>query len=172
MRDPQYPGRSPVMSTRAMVATSQPMATQAGLEMLRRGGNAMDAAIAASATLCVTEPQSTGVGGDCFILYHESESGRLHGLNGSGRMPRRGTLEALRRRGTTQRMPEQGILTVTVPVERPVPRATRQELEARGHQLVEAEKPFGGAQCIHIDWQTGVLQAASDPRKDGCALGY
>ena len=115
MRDPQYPGRSLVMSTHGMVATSQPMATQAGLEILRRGGNAMDAAIAASATLCVTEPQSTGIGGDCFILYHESESGQLHGLNGSGRMPRKDTLEAFRSRGITQRMPEQGILTVTVP---------------------------------------------------------
>jgi gamma-glutamyltranspeptidase/glutathione hydrolase len=114
MRDIQFPGRSVVMSTRGMVATSQPMATQAGLEMLRRGGNAVDAAIAASAVLCVTEPQSTGVGGDCFLLYHEARTGRLHGLNGSGRAPAKATLEAYRARGL-ERVPERGPLAVTVP---------------------------------------------------------
>jgi len=102
------------MSTRAMVASSQPMATWAGLDVLRRGGNAIDAAIAASATLCVTEPQSTGIGGDCFILYHESSSGRLHGLNGSGRAPARATLDEYLRRGCDA-VPERGILAVTVP---------------------------------------------------------
>ena len=85
MRDLQFPGRSVVMGTRAIVATSQPMATSAALDILRRGGNAMDAAVAACATQCVTEPQSTGIGGDCFLLYHEASSGRLFGLNGSGR---------------------------------------------------------------------------------------
>lgn len=114
MRDMQYPGRSVVMSTRAMVATSQPMATHVGLDILRRGGNAMDAAVAAAATLCVTEPQSTGIGGDCFLLYHEGKSGKLYGLNGSGRAPGRATLEEMRRRGHTT-MPEHGILAVTVP---------------------------------------------------------
>ncbi len=114
MRDIQYPGRSVVMSTGAMVATSQPMATAAALDVLRRGGNAMDAAIAASATLCVTEPQSTGIGGDCFLLYHEGRSGALYGLNGSGRAPRRATREELIGRGHSH-MPEYGILSVTVP---------------------------------------------------------
>ena len=114
MRDNQYPGRSVVISTRGMVATSQPMATFAGLDILRRGGNAIDAAIAASATLCVTEPQSTGIGGDCFLLYHEAKSGKLYGLNGSGRAPRKATLEEMRRRGASV-MPEHGILLVTVP---------------------------------------------------------
>ena len=114
MRDIQYPGRSVVMSTRAMVATSQPMATFVGLDVLRRGGNAMDAAVAAGATLCVTEPQSTGIGGDCFLLYHDAKSGRLYGLNGSGRAPAKATREELRQRGHTA-MPERGILSVTVP---------------------------------------------------------
>jgi gamma-glutamyltranspeptidase/glutathione hydrolase len=102
------------MSTNGMISTSQPMATQVGLEVLKSGGNAMDAAIAASATLCVTEPQSTGIGGDCFILYHEAKTGKLHGLNGSGRAPARATLEAYRRRGH-QVVPERGVLSVTVP---------------------------------------------------------
>jgi gamma-glutamyltranspeptidase / glutathione hydrolase len=114
MRDIQYPGRSVVMSTEGMVATSQPMATQVGLHVLRNGGNAMDAAIAAGATQCVTEPQSTGIGGDCFVLYHEAKSGKLYGLNGSGRAPRRATLEEYRRRGYAV-MPEHGIHSVTIP---------------------------------------------------------
>ena len=97
-----------------MVATSQPMATAAALQILRRGGNAMDAAVAASATLCVTEPLSTGIGGDCFLLYYEAATGELHALNGSGRAPGRATPDAIRAAGTTQ-IPERGILTVTVP---------------------------------------------------------
>ncbi|MHB1142626.1 MAG: gamma-glutamyltransferase [Sulfuricaulis sp.] len=114
MRDNQYPGRSVVMSTRGMIATSQPMATQTGLAVLQAGGNAMDAAIAASAVLCVTEPQATGIGGDCFLLYHEAKTGKLHGLNGSGRAPARATLEEFERRGLMQ-VPESGILSVIVP---------------------------------------------------------
>ncbi len=100
-----------VMSTGGMVASSQPMATQVGLRVLQNGGNALDAAIAAGATLCVTEPQSTGIGGDCFVLYHEAKSGKLHGLNGSGRAPKRATLQEYRRRGYAD-MPEHGIHSV------------------------------------------------------------
>ena len=114
MRDIQYPGRSVVMATGAMVATSQPMATAAALQILRRGGNAMDAAVAANATLCVTEPLSTGIGGDCFLLYHEAATGKLHALNGSGRAPGRATPDAMRTYGMTT-VPERGILSVSVP---------------------------------------------------------
>ena len=114
MRDNQYPGRSVVMSTRGMIAASQPLATQAGLTVLQAGGNAMDAAIAASAVLCVAEPQATGIGGDCFLLYREAKTGKLHGLNGSGRAPARATLEEFERRGLMQ-VPEFGILSTIVP---------------------------------------------------------
>lgn len=114
MRNHQFPGRSVVMSTDAMAATSQPMATQAALQILRDGGNALDAAIAASATLTVVESYSTGIGGDCFILYHEASSGKLHALNGSGRSAAAATIEAMQSRGH-ETMPEQGILAVTVP---------------------------------------------------------
>lgn len=114
MRDIHYPGRSVAMSRNGMVATSHPMAVQTGLEVLKSGGNAMDAAVAASAALCVVEPQSTGIGGDCFILYHEAKTGTLHGLNGSGRAPAKATPEEYRRRGHTS-VPERGILSVSVP---------------------------------------------------------
>ncbi len=114
MRNIQFPGRSPVMSTEAMAATSQPMATATALQVLRDGGNALDAAIAASAVLGVVESYSTGIGGDCFILYHEAATGQLHALNGSGRSPAAATAEAIRERGH-ESVPEQGILAVTVP---------------------------------------------------------
>jgi gamma-glutamyltranspeptidase/glutathione hydrolase len=90
------------------------MATAAALQVLRRGGNAMDAAVAASATLCVTEPLSTGIGGDCFLLYHEAATGELHALNGSGRAPGRATPDAMRALNMTT-VPERGILSVSIP---------------------------------------------------------
>ncbi len=79
--------RSPALSAAGMVASSQPLATAAGVEALRRGGGAADAAIAAAAALAVTQPCSTGLGGDAFCLYYEAASGCVHALNGSGRSP-------------------------------------------------------------------------------------
>jgi gamma-glutamyltranspeptidase/glutathione hydrolase len=114
MRNHQLPGRSVVMSTEAMAATSQPMATEAALQVMREGGNALDAAIAASAVLAVVESYSTGIGGDCFILYHEAATDKLHALNGSGRAPAAATAAEIRSRGF-ETMPVKGILSVTVP---------------------------------------------------------
>ena len=114
MRNHQLPGRSVVMAADAMAATSQPLATEAAIRVLREGGNALDAAIAASGVLSVVETYSSGIGGDCFILYHEAASGKLHALNGSGRAPAAATAEAIRARGFSS-MPEQDILAVTVP---------------------------------------------------------
>jgi gamma-glutamyltranspeptidase / glutathione hydrolase len=79
--------RSPVLGRKGMVATSQPLAVAAGLEILRKGGTAADAAVATAAALNVTEPTSTGVGGDCFALYYDAESKNITALNGSGRAP-------------------------------------------------------------------------------------
>ncbi len=82
-----------------MVAASQPLAVAAGLEILAAGGNAADAAVATAAALSVTEPTSTGIGGDCFALYYEAASGQITALNGSGRAPAGLTLERLAREG-------------------------------------------------------------------------
>lgn len=85
--------RSPVLSTRGAVASSQPLATMAGITMLQAGGNAADAAVAAAAALAVTEPGSTGIGGDCFALFYRASDGAVLAINGSGRSPNALTLD-------------------------------------------------------------------------------
>jgi gamma-glutamyltranspeptidase / glutathione hydrolase len=97
-----------------MVCASVPMAAAAGIDVLRRGGNAVDAAIATAAVLCVVEPMMTGVGGDAFALVWSAAEDRLLGLNGSGRAPGGATLEAVRARGLREIAPR-GILSATVP---------------------------------------------------------
>jgi len=107
--------RSPVLGTRGSVATSQPLATAAGLQMLARGGSAADAAVAAAVALGVTEPTSTGIGGDCFALYFEAATHQVTALNGSGRAPSALTLERAHADGFKQRFPAFHAHTVTVP---------------------------------------------------------
>ena len=87
--------RSPVYSRRGMIAASQPLAVAAGLEILAAGGNAADAAVATAAALNVTEPTSTGIGGDCFALFYDAATCQVTALNGSGRAPAALTLERL-----------------------------------------------------------------------------
>jgi gamma-glutamyltranspeptidase / glutathione hydrolase len=108
-----YPSRRmPVLASRGVVATSQPLAAQAGLTMLQQGGNACDAAVATAIALTVLEPTSNGIGGDAFALLWDGA--RLHGLNGSGRAAGAATIAAVRAAGHTQ-MPQRGWLPVTVP---------------------------------------------------------
>ncbi|MEN8152128.1 MAG: gamma-glutamyltransferase family protein [Planctomycetota bacterium] len=106
--------RSDVRGTRGMVATSQPLAAEAALDTLRRGGSAADAAVVAGAMLSVTEPVSTGPGGDAFALVYEAATGKVHALNGSGRSAAATSREELRRL-MYSRMPTYTAHTVTVP---------------------------------------------------------
>lgn len=106
--------RSVVMGTRGMVASSQPLATLAGCRMLLKGGNAVDAAVAAVSTLNVVEPYSVGIGGDAFALIYLAKENRLIGMNASGRAPYRASIDWFRKNGMDE-IPEKGILPVTVP---------------------------------------------------------
>jgi len=109
-----WSGRRSVVFARRVVATSQPLAAQAGLRLLQEGGNAVDAAVTAAATLAVVEPHMTGVGGDLFALVYAGATGRIHCLNASGRAPARATLDELQGRGLAE-IPPRSILAVTVP---------------------------------------------------------
>jgi len=97
------------------VATSQPLAAQAGLRMLLDGGTAADAAVAAAAVLNVVEPMSTGLGGDAFALVYRAETKKVYALNASGRAPAAATLERLCSLGVRDEIPLRGMLPVTVP---------------------------------------------------------
>ena len=107
--------RSPVLTTGGAVASSQPLATRAGLRILDAGGTAADAAIAVAAALQVTQACSTGLGGDAFCLYYDAASSRLYGLNGSGRAPGALTLEEARKVAVDGHLPDFHAHTVTVP---------------------------------------------------------
>src|SRR5207244_2041764 len=107
-------GRSVVSTQLGIVAASHPLAARAGVEMLERGGNAVDAAIAANATIGLMEPAMNGIGGDLFVIYYEAKTGKLYGLNSGGWAPTGLTPEFLRSKGQT-RMPGTGIYSVTVP---------------------------------------------------------
>ncbi len=108
------PGRSVVRAQHGMVASSQPLASQVGLDVLKRGGNAVDAAIAMAAMLNVTEPMMTGIGGDAFMLVYWSKTKELKGLNASGRAPRALNLEHFSKKGI-KGIPTEGMESITVP---------------------------------------------------------
>lgn len=160
--------RSMVISPYGIVATSQVQASQAGAEILSRGGSAVDAAIAANATLGVIEPDMNGIGGDLFAIYWEAKTGKLYGLNASGWAPKALTIEHLKARDLTK-MPADGIDTVTVPgaVE------GWNELHKRfGHlpwkdlftpAIFFAENGFAMPELIGADWKGSEPKLKSDP---------
>lgn len=115
MNEPVFASRrSPVYARGGMVAASQPLAAAAGVDILSKGGNAADAAVAIAAALNVTEPTSTGIGGDMFALFFDADSGRVQALNGSGRSPAALTLDKLRKEGFVE-LPPYHAYTITVP---------------------------------------------------------
>ena len=107
-------GRSMVISRNGIVAAESPLAAQAGVQMLERGGNAVDAAVAANAMMGLVAPMSNGIGGDLFAIVYDAKTGKLYGLNASGWAPAGLTIEFLRNQGLRD-MPSRGIQSVTVP---------------------------------------------------------
>jgi gamma-glutamyltranspeptidase/glutathione hydrolase len=114
MRDFQLPGRSPVLAANAMCATSHPLAAKIALDILQAGGNAADAAIAGAVLLGIAEPQSCGIGGDCFVLVKPAGAETVVALNGSGRAPAGLSAAALRARGMAS-IGTEAIESVTMP---------------------------------------------------------
>src|SRR5437870_1259001 len=109
-----YAHRPVALGRQGMVAAAHPLATLAGIETLRSGGTAADAAVAVNGVLAVTQPNLCGLGGDLFCLYYEAATRRVHFLNGSGRSGSRASVDELARRGLT-RLPVIGPPTVSVP---------------------------------------------------------
>lgn len=158
MRDLHLPGRSTVHAVNGICATSQPLAAEAAIAILRAGGNAVDAAIAASAVLCVVEPYNTGIGGDCFALLAKGGSGDVIGLNGSGRAPKALSLEKLRAAGVEE-IAINSVHSVTVPG---AVDAWARLLEDHGTMelgrvfepaIALAEEGFAVAPRIAMEWQ-------------------
>ncbi len=114
MRDFHLPGRSATYATNGMCATSHPLAARTAIDILSRGGNAMDAAIAGAVLLGICEPQMTGIGGDCFVLYTRPGSNEIHALNGSGRAPAAANADTLRAAGHKD-VPLYSAHAVTIP---------------------------------------------------------
>jgi gamma-glutamyltranspeptidase/glutathione hydrolase len=114
MQSPITPGRSMPMGLNGMTVSSQPLATQAGLDILKRGGNAIDATVCMAAVLNVVEPMSTGIGGDAYIMIYLAKSRAIKALNASGRAPYTATLDYFKQNKITA-IPDTGMLPVTVP---------------------------------------------------------
>lgn len=162
--------RSEILARNGMVATSQPLAAQAGLQILKNGGNAIDAAVATAAVMNVVEPGSAGMGGDVFVIAWLAKEKRLVALNGSGRAPSGATPQHLAERGSTQHMPLRGIDSATVPgavdawdaLLKRAGTLTFKELLQPAADL--AEQGFAVSERIHNDWIYGaeVLSADAD----------
>jgi gamma-glutamyltranspeptidase/glutathione hydrolase len=165
-------GRSVVMSERGIVATSHYLASQASARVLTQGGSAMDAAIAANATLGVLEPMMNGIGGDLFLIYWDAKSGKLYGLNASGWAPRKLSVEFLSQQGITS-MPHEGIHSVTVPgvvdgwsqAHKRFGRLPWKDLFASA--IYHAEHGYPVTEIVHAYWgaDEGKLQKTSEARK-------
>src|SRR6056297_2330129 len=109
---PYSSNQNTTFSQNGMVATTQPLAAQAGLDILKKGGNAVDAAVATAACLTVVEPTSNGIGGDAFAIVYIKD--KMYGLNASGHSPKSISIEKVKNRGH-QKMPKRGFIPVTVP---------------------------------------------------------
>jgi len=168
MRDFVIPGRSTVAARSAAVATSHALASASAISTLVRGGNAFDAAIAACAVLCVVEGHMTGVGGDCFVLFRHTASGRIQALNGSGRTPGAASIDELIGLGGAE-IPRRSPQAITVPgavdawwrLHREHGRLPWRELFAAAIDYAEHGYPI--AQRVAWDWARERELIMSDP---------
>lgn len=160
--------RSAARSTNGMVATSHPLAALAGLDILKQGGNAIDAAVAANAMLGVVEPMSCGIGGDLFAIVWDAKTHALRGLNASGRSPRRATLEHFQKQNLAF-IPETGPLSWSVPgcvagwgaLLREFGSKTLRELLSPA--ISTAEEGFPVTEVIASDWNSAAAKLAQWP---------
>src|ERR1035441_1577137 len=159
--------RSMTISDRGIVATSQTLASQAGAQVLARGGSAIDAAIAANATLGVVEPERGGIGGDLFVIYYEAKTGKLTGLNASGWAPQGLSIDLLKSMGN-RTMPQLGIHSVTVPgcvdgwekLHRKFGKLPWQDLFAPA--IYYAKNGYPVTEIIHEAWHEETAKLAKD----------
>src|SRR5690606_30379591 len=172
---PVHKTRSAVLARNGVAATSQPLATETAIEILRRGGNAIDAAIAANAVQGVVAPMSCGCGGDLFAIIWHAETGQLYGINASGRSPYAATIEVFQERGLDQ-IPVSGPLSWSVPgcvdgwavlSERfgSMPLADVLEPAIR-----YAEEGFPVSEVIAADWAASEASLAAIPTSAACYL--
>ncbi|MGH1444986.1 MAG: gamma-glutamyltransferase [Cognatishimia sp.] len=168
MRDFHKPGRSAVFAQNGMCATSHPLAAQVAIDLLKRGGTAMDAAIAGALVLGICEPQMTGIGGDCFVLFSPAGTDDIHAMNGSGKAPAAATANALRAQGHST-VPLNSPAAVTIPAAIDAfcqlsDRWGRLGLDALLEPAIRyAEDGIPVAPRVAFDWQSGAdaLQGAA-----------
>ena len=160
--------RSEVLARNGIVATSQPLGAQAGLQVLKDGGNAIDAAVATAAVMNVVEPGSAGIGGDVFVIAWLAKEKQLVALNGSGRAPFGATPQHLAERGSTREMPQHGIDSVTVPGAVDAWDVLLKRAGTRGFkELLQpavdiAEQGFAVSERIRNDWADGATTLRPD----------
>jgi len=159
-----------------MVASSQPLASEVGLRILQQGGNAADAAVAVAATLNLTEPTSTGIGGDCFCLFYDNQKKKVFGLNASGRAPADLNIEKLNNLNIQDSLPPLSVHTITVPGAAAgwvdtVERFGSMSLKNILSPAIElAREGFPVAPLTARSWQRGVKQLRLGPNADEMLL--
>src|SRR5262245_58174395 len=163
-----YSTRSVAMARNGMIATSQSLASSAGLKVLQDGGNAIDAAVTAAAVLAVVEPSMTGIGGDLFAIVYDAKAKMLRALNASGRSAYAATPEVYAKRGQT-RMPNNGVLSVTVPgvvegwSELLGKYGTITMAKAVAPATEYARNGYPVAEIVHNQWRASERKLAADP---------
>jgi gamma-glutamyltranspeptidase/glutathione hydrolase len=161
--------RSVVMARNGAIATSQPLATAAGLRVLQSGGNAIDAAVTAAAVLSVVEPTMNGAGGDLFAIVYSAKDKKVHGLNASGRAPAAATPEEFKKRNL-QRIPLRGELSVSVPgvvdgwSELLAKHGTRTLAQALEPAITYAREGYAVSEIIADQWKSVESVLSRDPK--------